>query len=180
MFIKYCGTNAEKVQLTLMHSGKIFTHTHSLTIHSSYSLSKVTSTVGSAMSFLPHTQTYQYKLHPAPLCRTKAGIRGWCRCGTATWTQCLCQQFGLACGSIWPAEGSREGRRETDVNACGIMCSFEWQIQGFELMTETYTFQMTGCTKWTNDDFLLTKWGNIFPNQNLCFRDATWKVNQCF
>lgn len=145
----------------------------------SYSLSKETSTSGSAISFLPPTQTYQYKLHPTPLCRTKAGIRGWCRCGTATWIQCLCRQLGLVCGSIWPAEGSREGRRETDVS--GIMCSLSGKFRALcSKMCDTYTFQMTGCTKWTNDDSLLTKWGNVFPNQTFCFRDATWKVNQRF
>lgn len=129
----------------------------------SYSLSKETSTIRAAISFLPPTQTYQYKLHPTPLCRTKAGIRGWCRCGTATWTQCLCRQLGLACGSIWPAEGSREGRRETDVKASGIMCSLSGKFRAL-------------CS--------INVWHLHLPNDRLHKMDKWWflvnKVRKCF
>lgn len=52
--------------------------------------------------------THQWKLHPALLCRTTAGTRGRCRCGTAAGKRCLCRRSGPACGSISPAEGARE------------------------------------------------------------------------
>lgn len=89
-------------------------------------------------------QTYHYKLRPTPLCQTRAGIRGLCRCGTATWTQCLCQHSGLACGSIWPAESSREGRRDTDQNICRIMRGLSSKVKAScSKMSDTYTFEVS-------------------------------------
>lgn len=85
----------------------------------------------------PLTQTYQYKLHLTLLYQTKAVIHEQCRYGTAAWTQCPCLEFGLVCGSTWPAEGSR------------ITCVAKW-------MTSTTSKWLT-VQNMTNDDTLLTK-----------------------
>lgn len=111
----------------------------------SYDLPSVISKLDQPFPLLPYTWPYLYKLHPTPLCQTRAGIRGWCRCGTVTWTQCLCQHSGLSCGSTWPAEGSRgRGRGETDLSACGIMRALSSKFKALcSKMRDTYTFQMT-------------------------------------
>lgn len=49
------------------------------------------------------------RLRPAHPCRTRAASRAPCRCGTAAWTPCPCRRHAPACGSTWPAGGSRGG-----------------------------------------------------------------------
>lgn len=58
------------------------------------------------------TSSYQYRPHPAPPCRTIAGPRGWCRCGTAVWTLCPSLHPGPVCGNTSPARGDRDVGRE--------------------------------------------------------------------